>query len=154
MSEPPVRSPVRIPVRIVATSMPRDYCRDAGIEHLGIWCRKEVVDRVPTTAAGATFDLTVDVVPRDDGFDYRGPYVKAGRGQRHLALYWGREGTDGWETVRGVKLRLFELADDLVESALEAGGLRAELDLTDPRGTPVTATVREPLLRWSPARTG
>jgi Family of unknown function (DUF5990) len=140
-----------IAVRIRARNMPSSWCRERGVSHLGVSRAKEVVDAVCTEEPEADYQLTVDVVRKPEGVDFRGPYVFGRRGERFLYLNWGRRTDDGWASGEGsgrVKLQLLPIDATLIESALEGGTLVADLDLSNDKGGPVYATVRAPKLTW------
>lgn len=135
-----------IAVRVHAHNMPTDWCRDHGVTQLGLSRAKEVVAAVSTDHAAADFDLTVDVVSKPAGLDFRGPHVFGRPGERFLYLNWtcAPGGTGGGR----VKLQLAHADPELVESALTGGTLVADLDLTSTKGGPVYASVRPPALTW------
>lgn len=137
-------------IRIDGRNMPRDWCREHGVTHVGITRAKEVIDVVSTEEEAAVFTLAVDVVRKDDGLDFRGPYVNGRRGERFLYLNWGHLAADDqWGGgVRRVKLQLLLVDPALVETGLDGRVLVGDLDLSDAQGTPVCATVRAPRLRW------
>ncbi|MFL6098370.1 MAG: DUF5990 family protein [Actinomycetales bacterium] len=92
------------------------------------------------------------VFERSDGsIDVRGPWIQGRRGDRFIYLTWGFVTEIGEFTmVRRTKLRLDVLPDDMLREAERAGRpLVAHLDLTAPDGSPVTAAVRPPRVRWS-----
>jgi hypothetical protein len=136
-----------IAVRINANNLPSAWCRDHGVTHLGLSRAKEIVATVTTDQSGAEFDLTVDVVRKPAGLDFRGPYVFGKPGERFLYLNWtaGPGGTGGGR----IKLQLVPIDTELLESALEAGGtIVADLNLTSAKGGPVYASVGPPTLTW------
>jgi hypothetical protein len=142
-------------VRIVGTELPGTRCddgRNPAYEnvHVGVQCRKDVVELVPGDAPGATWDLAVDVAPGDD-LDFRGPYVHGKRGDRFLYLSWGtvdRAGT--FEMFRRAKLLLSPIDPAVVhEAAGEGRRLVGSVRLTDSCGLPRCASVKPDAMEWS-----
>ncbi|HLZ72673.1 MAG TPA: DUF5990 family protein [Dehalococcoidia bacterium] len=141
-------------LRIVGHSLPGlQWCDQAPV-YVGVQRGSVVVDLVPGDAGEAVFDLSVDVVARDDGErDFRGPYAQGKRGDRFLYLSWGTLGADGrFVMFRRAKIRFAEIPTAEVEHALATGEtLVGTLSLTGERGGPVCAAVRPPRIRWQSA---
>ncbi|MEO8261728.1 MAG: DUF5990 family protein [Pseudolysinimonas sp.] len=139
-----------ISVQIRAVGIPVEWCRLNGVRHLGISSRTDVVDLVSTERATAEFSATVEVVEKATGRDFRGPYVFGRVGERFLYLNWGSRSAHGWATGKGgrVKLQLGFVGPIDLEAALSGSTLIADLVLGTPKGTPVFATVRAPVLTW------
>ena len=145
-------------LRIVGTDLPgRDWCdrRPDGLQydnvHVGVQRRQEVVDPVPSDASIATWDLTIDTVPKDGAVDFRGPYVHGKPGDRFLYLSWGTVHDDGtFEMFRRAKLMLDAVDDEILRRAQRAGyRLAAKLALTGGDGGPRCAAVRPPGIEWT-----
>jgi hypothetical protein len=109
------------------------------------------IEPVPGDAPTARWQMPVTVRRDDDGFDFAGPFVRGVRDDRHLGLIWGDLVDD--ETLqlfRGAKLRLVDVAPELIKQALRPGHeLVARIRLTDARGNPICARVHPPYLTWS-----
>jgi hypothetical protein len=128
----------RVRVRIVGTDLPGRMFEDHTNVHIGVQCRREVVDITPADADTVVFEFEINAV---DG-DFRGPYVHGRRGERFLYLNWVDVGAGGTPTgFRRAKLQLDALAGP-------AGAVEAQLRLTDERGGPRCASVRPPHVRW------
>lgn len=106
-------------------------------------------DPVPGDAPSARWQAQVTVRRDADGFDFSGPYVRGGRGDRHLFLAWGDIQDDGTlRLMRGSKLGLGGVDRRIVEEAMHPGHqLLARIRLTG--GTP-----GEPALTWSAGPAG
>src|SRR5262245_7427821 len=132
-----------IAVHINARNLPSAWCRANGVTHLGLSRAKEIVGPVSTDEAEAEFDLTVDVVDKPAGHDFRGPYVFGKPGERFLYLNW-----TGGSGAGRIKLQLLPIDEKLIEDAREGGTLVADLELTSAKGGPVYASVRPPTITW------
>jgi uncharacterized protein DUF5990 len=106
---------------------------------------------VPGDAPQAIWAVDVTVRETDGGRDFGGPFVSGNRTDRHLGLRWlGRAPSGQVELFRGAKLRLIDVAPNLVEEALRTGGtLVGRVVLTDEHGWPRCARVRPPAIEWS-----
>jgi hypothetical protein len=109
------------------------------------------LEPVPGDAPSARWEAPVTVRRGDDGFDFAGPFVRGGRGDRHLGLAWGDVPGDGTlRLFRGAKLRLVDVEPGLIEAAMRPGHrLVARIRLADGKGNPVCARVHPPALTWS-----
>jgi hypothetical protein len=142
-------------VTITGVNLPgRTFCRPDGSPlenvHVGVQIRREPAALVRADAATAHWDLDVDVVHTDTGFDFRGPAVQGKRGERFLYLTWGEVHAGGaFEMFRRAKLMLNRIEPELVESAAARGYLAATVDLTGRGGGPRCARVHPPAIVWS-----
>lgn len=148
-------------VRIVGTNLPGRVFDDAPHHgcvysnvHVGVQCRREVVELVPGDAPSAEWSFPVSVVSNDGAPDFRGPHVQGKRGERFLYLSWGTVNDTGdFEMFRRTKLMLGAVPADVLQAASEPGNeLVGELDLTAADGSPVCAAVRPPKITWTAAR--
>jgi hypothetical protein len=138
-------------IRIVGHHLPgRSVDQHANV-HVGIQRGRDVIETVPADAPGVEFVVSIDVVDGAEGHpDFRGPFAQGKRGARFVYLNWGDVGADGVFTGFGrVKLLLSELPVEVEEALLRGGAVRAEVDLTHPRGGPVYASVPRTNLRWT-----
>ena len=112
-------------VRIVGSKLPgrtfddapHDGCVYANV-HVGVQCRREVVEIVPGDAPGAEWTFPVSVVSTADGVDFRGPHVQGKRGDRFIYLSWGTVDDQGsFEMFRRSKLMLAAVPDDVLDAA-------------------------------------
>jgi hypothetical protein len=142
------------PLRILieGTDLPgRTFCEHEHV-HLGVQCRKDPVDVTPGDARDATFEFDVDILPTPDGvWDFRGPYVQGGPGERFIYLTWGDLPPGGeFAMFRRAKLHLSCLDRDMLAAAAEpAHRLVVRLSLTDAKGGPRCASLRPPAVSWS-----
>jgi hypothetical protein len=123
---------------------------------VGVQRGAEVVGLVRGDSADAIFDIEIVIELDEQGVpDFRGPYVHGRRGERFVYLSFGEVDEDGaFAMFRRLKLHLAPLTEQPVTEpgcppAL-AGAQRIEavLELTDPKGRPVAASVRPPWVTW------
>jgi hypothetical protein len=132
----------------------RSFCSADGSPmtnvHVGIQERRDPVELVPADAADARWIVSVDVIERDDSFDFRGPTVQGSRGERFIYLTWGDvDRSGGFDMFRRAKLMLNRIDPAIVRSALETNQLVATVDLTGNDGGPRCARVDPPAIQWS-----
>jgi hypothetical protein len=111
----------------------------------------EVIGIVRGDEGEATFDIEVELTDDTDGVaDFRGPYVHGRRGVRFVYLCWGEVDTDGAFTMfQRLKLPLSPLIEQFGADAVRGSRrVHAFLELTDPKGRPVAASVRPPWVFW------
>ena len=144
-------------MRVVITGVHlpgRVFCRTDGSSmgnvHVGVQMGRDPSQLVRADASRARWEIDIDVVRKDDRFDFRGPAVQGKRGDRFIYLTWGDlDARDGFEMFRRAKLMLDRIDPALIESAANLGRLAATVDLTDDLGGPRCAWVDPPALVWS-----
>jgi hypothetical protein len=138
-------------VRIVGRHLPGRVSGPHRNVHLGVQRRREVVDLVPADVLQAVFDVPIDVLlDPTHGMDYRGPFAQGPRGQRFIYLSWGEVADDGSFTMfRRAKLNLFRVPEQIAAALAAQSPVRAELDLTDPKGGPLCASISPQMISWS-----
>lgn len=145
----------QVRVAISGVNLPgRTFCRPDGSSmdnvHVGLQIRRDPADLVRADQSEARWEVEVEVVRKDGALDFRGPAVQGTRGERFLYLTWGNVGTGNeFEMFRRAKLMLDRVDATLMESAVEAGRLRAVVDLTGGDGGPRCARVDPPAITWS-----
>jgi hypothetical protein len=167
----PVRSLTRFPsgdtggmlIRIEGTDLPGNSCgpspeRPAGHDgiHVGVQRRAkaaELLGVTPGDAPTATWTLEAVVTAKPDGAtDLRGPYIQGPPGGRFIYLNWGTVDQSGaFALFRRAKLWLEAVPPEVLATAADLGVLVGRVGLTDPKGNPVCASVRPPLIDWSAA---
>ena len=84
--------------------------------------------------------------------DFRRPYLSGPPGGRFVYLSWGVVDEPGsFDMFRRAKLMFDGIPDHVVATARETGVLVGRLGLTDPKGNPLCAAVRPPLIEWTSA---
>ena len=121
--------------------------------HVGVQVRREPEQLIRADQSEIAWEVDVEVVRAEDGFDFRGPAVQGRRGDRFLYLTWGQVSTNGaFEMFRRAKLMLDRIEAKLIESAMAKGRLDVSVDLTGPNGGPRCARVDPPAIAWSVPR--
>jgi hypothetical protein len=124
------------------------------IVHVGVQCRKEVIDLHPGDAASATWSFDVDARDVGEGsVEFYGPFVHGRRGDRFVYLSWGTVDTGGTFTMfRRAKLMLSAVEPSVISADRRSGAqLVGRLGLTSGDGGPRCAAVRPPGIDWSAA---
>jgi hypothetical protein len=168
----PRPKPEKIPVRVVieGTDLPGLSCHPApdgtgyrnvhvalhgtGKEAGGLTVPEKpwrVTEPFPGDAGLARWQLEINVLRGEEGFDFGGPYVHGDKSDRNLGLAWGEVTDDGvFHLFRGAKLRLVDIDPDLIEQATRPGSaLIAQVRLTDQNGNPICARLHPPYLTWA-----
>ncbi len=145
-------------VRIVGVDMPGRTCDDPrpdGLRyqnvHVGVQCRRDVVDLFPADAPRTEWSFPVDTVTKDGALDFRGPFVHGKRGDRFLYLCWGTvDRADQFDMFRRAKLMLAAIPDDVLRSARDPGHrLVGTVKMSHDDGMPRCAAVRPPVVEWT-----
>lgn len=156
---------IALQIRIEGIDLPGRSCRPSpdvpqGYHdiHVGIQRRNrrdELLGQVPgdVTTALWTLDCTIDFDRATP--DVSGPYIQGGRGARFIYLSWVSIDQAGTATLfRRAKIWLDNgVPKEVFARAAERGQLVGRLRLTDAKGNPLCASVRPPLIEWSPGRT-
>ncbi len=139
-----------VPLRIVGRRLPGRTWSGRSDIHVGVQRGTEVVGLVPGDMGEAQFDVEIEVeVGAEGAIDFRGAYVHGRGGERFLYLSWGEVDGEGTFTMfRRVKLHLRPLAELFATKLANAKRVEAYLELTDPKGRPVAASVRPPWVTW------
>jgi hypothetical protein len=121
--------------------------RGARAEGLAVEGRPwKVTQLFPGDADSTRWEFEVVV---KDGGDFGGPFVRGGKGDRHIFLPWGELSGDGtaFELFRGSKLRLDQVDPAVVAKASAPGRvLVGHIGLTNAKGHP---GVDPSNVRWS-----
>jgi hypothetical protein len=109
-----------------------------------------VTEPFPGDAASVRWEVAINVLRGEDGFDFGGPCVRGDKTDRHLGLAWGElTGDRLFQLFRGAKLRLADVDPALIEQATRPGHtLVARIRLTDDKGNPICARVPSSHLTW------
>jgi hypothetical protein len=150
-------------ILIEGTGLPGRWCGPSpqrpgghvGI-HVGVQRRgkpAELLGVTPGDAPAATWTLDAVVTAKPDGAaDLKGPYIQGPPGGRFIYLNWGTVDQSGaFAMFRRAKLWLEAVPPEVLGTAADLGMLVGRVGLTDPKGNPVCASVRPPLIEWSAA---
>jgi hypothetical protein len=118
--------------------------------HVGVQVGRAPDQLVRADKAGPLWEVDVNVARSGGCVDFRGPAVHGKRGDRFIYLTWGNLGPDNlFEMFRRAKLMLDRVDGHVMEAAIEAGILCAEVNLTGGDGGPRCARVDPPAVTWS-----
>jgi hypothetical protein len=152
-------------IRIEGSDLPGLFCgasldRPDGHQgvHVGVQRRNkpgELLHLTPGDAGSATWTMDCTVGPSPSGVDLKGPYIQGPPGGRFIYLSWGTVDEPGrFDMFRRAKLWLTAVPERVLSRAVNGGVLVGRLGLTDPKGHPLCASVRPPVIEWSAERAG
>jgi len=156
-------------IRIEGTDLPGSSCgpspdRPGGYRGIHVAVQRknkpaELLGLTPAAAPAATWTLDCVAKSRPDGTtDLTGPCIQGPPGGRFIYLSWGTVEEPGtFVLFRRAKLWLNAVPAPVLASVAgqgEHGVLVGRLGLTDPKGNPVCASVRPPLIEWSAGSDG
>ncbi len=116
--------------------LPGRSCGPYDDVHVGLQVRDEPQGLVPGDAERAEWVTEI----HSDGEDFRGPAVQGRKGDRFVYLTWGTYTDATFRMFRRAKIMLGDLPSGAEE-------VTVEVDLTDDRGTPRCARLRDPAIR-------
>jgi uncharacterized protein DUF5990 len=152
----------RLQIRIEGSDLPGRSCRPSpdvpdGYRNIYVGIqrrnrRDELLGRVPGDAPTAFWTLDCSVDLDRAAHDIAGPYIQGGRGGRFIYLSWVTVDPVGTATLfRRAKIWLDNgVPQQVLSRAAERGQLVGRLRLTDAKGNPLCASVRPPLIEWTP----
>ncbi len=149
-----------VQIRVEASDLPGRSCSPSldrpgehSNIHVGVQRRNqpdELLDLVPGDAPSASWTLDCKATASSTGVDVTGPYIQGRPGGRFIYLSWGTlDEAHAFEMFRRAKLQLDAVPPAILENAVERGLLVGRLGLTDPKGNPLCAAVRPPVIDWS-----
>ena len=117
---------------------------------LGIQKRQEVVEDVAGDVAEAHFSAPLRVEFTETGVaNFLGPFAHGTPAERFLYLCWGERNGEQWEGFGRAKLQLKSLPYALLLHASETNSpLEVRVNITDEKGKPIYATMKEKQLFW------
>ncbi|HEX4243956.1 MAG TPA: DUF5990 family protein [Acidimicrobiales bacterium] len=123
--------------------------------HVGVQRRNhrdELLGLVSAQASAASWTVDCNPVRSIKGIDLTGPFIQGPSGARFIYLSWGTvDGADVFTLFRRAKLWFDAIRPAVVDDAVDRGLLLGCLGLTDPKGHPLCAAVRPPVIEWSAA---
>ena len=109
----------------------------------------ELMGQVSADAESVTWELEATPLSTDSS-DFRGPYISGPPGGRFIYLSWGMVAEPGtFEMFRRAKIMFDAIPAEAMKAAQASGVLTGRLGLTDPKGIPICAAVRPPLIEWT-----
>jgi Family of unknown function (DUF5990) len=125
--------------------------------HVGVQRRNhrdELLGLVSADAPSARWTMDCTAVRSPDGFDLKGPYIQGPPGGRFIYLSWGTvDGADVFTLFRRAKLWFGAIPPTVIDDAVDRGLLLGRVGLTDPKGNPLCAAVRPPVIEWTAPET-
>ena len=98
-----------------------------------------------------TFPLRALFNPETAQVDFRGPFVQGKRDERFVYFVWGVRDGDHWITIRRAKFYLRFLDPERLNRARDSGQpISLRLEMTDAKGKPLTASIRESSFQFLP----
>lgn len=148
-----------ITIRLVCKNLPGirfvDPYHDPQVNYkpvyLGIQKNREVIETVPADCEQAVFAPVFRIGTQKNGApNFLGPFAHGTPDQRFIYLSWGVKKPDGTlEMFRRAKIHLRHLTWRHIKIAQAANtSIMAELSLTDAKGGPLCASVKEPYIQW------
>lgn len=131
-------------------SLPGERFGEYTQARLGIQIKKDVVQDVSADQESVDFEIPVEVVRKEGGYDFKGPWVQGKPGERFGYLCWGERPNGQWQGIGRAKVALSTLDEGLVEEGLRTGKLRVDVECTDrAKGGPIYASYVNQQTRWS-----
>ena len=139
--------PETINITLTCSNFPGRAFADKADVFVGVQHNKDVIDAVPGDSEIATFTIPVRLKKGKDGQpDFLGACVHGKPGDRFIYLVWFEDKLPPNRFGRA-KIKLNHLTWGQVK-----GDIRADLSMTDKRGRPIYATVKEDLITWQYSR--
>lgn len=143
--------PGTISIRIEGYDAPGKSCPAPDGIGLGIQEGQEVVGVLMSSEPAPRFRGHLDLIPTEDGFALRGPFVHGPAGDRFLYLGWIH--LKGRQIMSRMKLRLSDIDPEMILQAQGEGAvLVGKVKLTTEQGKPASGSIRPPLVTWSVER--
>jgi Family of unknown function (DUF5990) len=149
-----------VEIRIDASDLPGRSCgaspdSPGGYRkiHVGVQRRgklDELLGLVSADGGSATWALDCEAIRTPGGVDFKGRFIQGPPRGRFIYLNWVAVDDSGsFRMFRRAKLMLDAVPPSVAEGAIDQGVLVGRLGLTDPRGNPLCAAVRPPVIDWT-----
>jgi hypothetical protein len=130
-----------------AAGAPQPVC-----QRLGIQAGKEVLQDIPYGDQSVIqFQFTLQAILAPDGGQviFKGRYVQGPRAEPFIYLCWGDRADGNWVQYGRSKIPLRAIPHQLLQQGWASGkALHARIRLSDSRGMPALATLKENLVEW------
>ena len=137
---------------LVCHTLPEAGVPKAESQRLGIQEGKEVLQDVPFAGQAEIhfpFSLQVDVEAASGNVTYKGKVVQGPRSDPFIYLCWGDRSDGRWVPYGRTKIKLSGIPQAHIQRALQAGKLlQVRIRLTDPKGNPALATLKQDYIAW------
>jgi Family of unknown function (DUF5990) len=149
-----------VEIRIEASDLPGRSCGPSPDSpggyhriHVGIQRRGKLDELLGLASAdlgSATWRLDCEAIRTPSGVDFKGRYVQGPPGGRFIYLTWVTiDDAGALQMFRRAKLMLEAVPPSVAAEAIDQGVLVGRLGLTDPKGNPLCAGVRPPIIEWT-----
>ena len=118
---------------------------------LGIQKGKQVIEDVQADAEEVIFScsLRVEKNAKTGKPNFLGQYAQGTPEERYLYLCWGERDGGQWQGFRRAKIYLKHIGWDSIEKSLSTGKpIEATIKMTDKKGCPLCAWVKEGNIEW------
>ena len=146
-----MRSQQKITIQIHCRDLPGTVFEGRTGVRLGIQKSKEIIEDVPADVESVTFtfSLRVEKNPKTGKPNFLGPFAQGNPEERFIYLCWGQRNGSDWNGFRRAKIHLKHLDWNALEKPLETGkSIEAFVNMTDDKGCPLCASVRENNIEW------
>jgi hypothetical protein len=138
-------------IEVIGTELPGIRFAEYEPVHVGVQKGNNVVDAVPADRKNVEFKLSFRIGVRPDGSpNFLGPFAQGTPNRRFFYLSWGvvKPGS-AFAMFRRAKIYLDHIEWKHIRKAIAANKpLRVGIKLTDRKGGPVCASVRDEYLEW------
>ena len=138
-------------IEVICRRLPGIRFADYEPVFLGIQKGDEVIEAVPGNRKEAFFRAIFKIDERPDGSpNFLGPFAKGTPQERFFYLSWGVMLKDGrFEMFRRAKIHLSHLTWTQIRTSLaRRRPLKVIIEMTDDKGCPVCASIREDRADW------
>lgn len=121
---------------------------------LGVQKGREVVDDVFADLKQVTFrvPLRVERNPQNGQPNFLGPYAHGTPDARFIYLSWGERKNGTWDGFRRAKIHLSQIGWETIEASCQTEKpIEADLEMTDEKGGPLCASVKNEKIKWKGA---
>ena len=140
-----------IKVLIHCRDLPGSKFQERTRVRLGIQKGTDVIEDVPGDVESVTFTVPLRVTRNSASGrpNFLGPFAHGTPCERFIYLCWGERRGGNWDGFRRAKLHLSQLSWESIEKAIEDGSaIEAVVNVTDAKGGPLCASVREDKIEW------
>jgi hypothetical protein len=140
-----------VTIKLTCIELPGLKFKEIAGLRLGIQKEKEVIEDVPANVKNVSFlcPLRVEKNAKTGAPNFLGPYAQGKPEERFIYLCWGDRDNELWAGCGRAKVHLKHLDWKTIENAISTGEpIEAVIKMTDKKGGPLCATVREEHIEW------
>lgn len=141
----------KITIQIHCQNLPGAIFEGRTRVRLGIQKGRDVVEDAPADVESITFTclLRVEKNLKTGKPNFLGLFAQGKPEERFIYLCWGEKKGSDWDGFRRAKIHLKHLNWQVLEKSLETGQpIEAFVNMTDDKGGPLCASVRENNIEW------